>query len=55
MPNGHAGVTFFDPITAKRLDGRPAVAEYFRAVWAGNVRIERQEIINPNATVTLGV
>lgn len=40
-------VTFFDPITEKRLDGRPAVAEYFRTVWAGKVRIDRYEIINP--------
>lgn len=40
-------VTFFDPITEKRLDGRTAVAEYFRTVWAGKVRIDRYEIINP--------
>lgn len=42
-----ADVTFFDPITEKRLDGRSAVAEYFRTVWAGKVRIDRYEIINP--------
>jgi uncharacterized protein (TIGR02246 family) len=40
-------VTFFDPITERRLDGRPAVAEYFRTVWAGKVRIERYQMINP--------
>jgi len=40
-------VTFFDPITEKRLDGREAVAEYFRAVWAGKVRIDRYEMLNP--------
>ena len=31
----------------KRLDGRAAVAEYFRTVWAGKVRIDRYDIINP--------
>ncbi len=40
-------VTFFDPITEKRLDGRAAVAEYFRTLWAGKVRIERYEMNNP--------
>ena len=41
------GVTFFDPITAARLDGRSAVAEYFRTVWAGKVHIPRYEMTNP--------
>jgi uncharacterized protein (TIGR02246 family) len=40
-------VTFFDPLTATRLDGWPAVAEYFRTFWAGKVRIARSEILNP--------
>ncbi|MGA8027461.1 MAG: nuclear transport factor 2 family protein [Bryobacteraceae bacterium] len=40
-------VTFFDPITAARLDGWPAVAEYFRTVWAGKVHIPRYEMTNP--------
>src|SRR5450755_2181761 len=40
-------VTCFDPITAKRLDGLPAVAEYFRTVWAGKVNIPRYEMLNP--------
>jgi ketosteroid isomerase-like protein len=40
-------VTFFDPITAARIDGWTAVAEYFRTVWAGKVRIHRYEMINP--------
>jgi ketosteroid isomerase-like protein len=40
-------VTYFDPITATRLDGWPAVADYFRAVWAGKVKIPRYEMINP--------
>jgi uncharacterized protein (TIGR02246 family) len=40
-------VSYFDPITATRLDGLPAVAAYFRSVWAGKVRIARYEIVNP--------
>lgn len=40
-------VTYFDPITATRLDGWQAVAEYFRTCWAGKVRIARCEILNP--------
>ena len=40
-------VTFFDPITAKRIDGLPAVAEYFRTLWAGKVNIPRYEMLNP--------
>ena len=40
-------VTFFDPITAMRVDGLPAVAEYFRTLWAGKVNIPRYEMLNP--------
>ncbi len=40
-------VTFFDPLTATRLDGWQAVAAYFRTFWAGKVRIARSEILNP--------
>jgi uncharacterized protein (TIGR02246 family) len=40
-------VSFFDPITENRLDGRPAVAEYFRTLWAGKVHIDRYEMTNP--------
>jgi uncharacterized protein (TIGR02246 family) len=40
-------VTFFDPITDRRLDGLPAVAEYLRAFFAGKIQIPRYEIPNP--------
>lgn len=40
-------VTYFDPITDTRIDGRPAVAEYFRGLWAGKVRVPRYEMLNP--------
>ena len=32
-------VTYFDPITPTRIDGWPAVADYFRRAWAGKVNI----------------
>jgi uncharacterized protein (TIGR02246 family) len=41
-------VTYFDPITEKRLDGLTSVAEYFRAFFAGKVDIPRYEILNPH-------
>jgi len=48
-------VTFFDPITAARIDGWPAVAEYFRTIWAGKVRIHRYEMINPQVVTDGGM
>lgn len=43
-------VTYFDPITETRLDGLSAVAQYFRAFFAGKIDIPRYEIRNPHAT-----
>jgi uncharacterized protein (TIGR02246 family) len=40
-------VTYFDPITERRLDGLPAVAEYFRTFFAGKIDVPRYEILNP--------
>ena len=40
-------VTYFDPITDSRFDGLPAVAKYFRTVYAGKLNISRYEILNP--------
>jgi ketosteroid isomerase-like protein len=40
-------VTYFDPITATRIDGWSAVADYFRTVWAGKVNIPRYDLVNP--------
>lgn len=39
-------VSYFDPITAARIDGLPAVADYIRP-WTGKIRVPRYEIINP--------
>jgi uncharacterized protein (TIGR02246 family) len=38
--------TYFDPLTAKRIDGQDALRKYF-APFAGKIRIERVEMIDP--------
>src|SRR5438552_17324705 len=38
--------TYFDPVTEKRIDGREALRK-FLAPFAGKIRIERVEIIDP--------
>ena len=45
-------VTYFDPITETRLDGRATVAEYFRAFFEGKLDIPRYEIPNPQVIVS---
>lgn len=48
-------VTYFDPITATRIDGWPAVADYFRTVWAGKVNIPRYDMVNPRGVAELDI
>ena len=38
--------TYFDPLTAKRIDGQDALRKYV-APFAGKIRIERVEMIDP--------
>jgi ketosteroid isomerase-like protein len=38
--------TYFDPMTAKRIDGQDALRKYI-APFAGKIRIERVEMIDP--------
>ncbi len=44
-------VTFFDPITETRLDGREAVARYFRQFFEGKLNILRSDLPNPQVIV----
>jgi uncharacterized protein (TIGR02246 family) len=44
-------VSYFDPVTEKRLDGRQAVERYFRAVYEGNIDIARFEFVEPQVIV----
>lgn len=44
------GITYFDPMTAARIDGHPAMEEYYRP-WVGKIHIPRYEILNPHVVV----
>jgi len=43
-------ITYFDPLTAARVDGHQAMVDYYRP-WAGTIRISRFEILNPQVVV----
>ena len=45
-----ADVTYFDPLTEKRVDGHGAMAEYYRP-WVGKIKIPRYEMLNPHVVV----
>ena len=48
-------VTFFDPITERRLDGKQALAEYFYGFYAGKINIPRYQILNPQVITEGGL
>ena len=43
-------VSYFDPITAKRIDGHEAMADYY-GPWFGKIKIDRYEMLNPQVVV----
>jgi ketosteroid isomerase-like protein len=43
-------VTYFDPVTAARLDGHDAMTAYYRP-WIGKIKVDRYEILNPSVVV----
>ncbi|MBI3808551.1 MAG: DUF4440 domain-containing protein [Nitrospirae bacterium] len=43
-------VVYFDPLLERRLDGLEALTRYYEAL-RGQVRIDRDELINPNVQV----
>ena len=43
-------VTYFDPLTATRIDGQQAMVDYYRP-WAGKIQIARYEMLNPQVVV----
>ena len=45
-------VTYFDPLTEVRLDGRKAVEAYFRHFYEGRLNILRNEFPNPQVIVS---
>src|ERR687888_414525 len=45
-----ADVTYFDPLTAMRIDGHQAMVDYYRP-WVGKIRVARYEMLNPHVVV----
>ena len=43
-------ITYFDPLTATRIDGHPAMVNYYRP-WVGKLQIARYEMLNPQVVV----
>jgi ketosteroid isomerase-like protein len=43
-------VTYFDPLTSARIDGRAAMEEYYRP-WIGKIHIDRYEVLNPHVII----
>ena len=45
-----ADISYFDPVTAGRIDGHPAMADYYRP-WFGRIRVARYELLNPQVVM----
>lgn len=45
-----ADITYFDPLTEKRIDGNDAMADYYRP-WIGKIHVSRYEMLDPHVVV----
>jgi ketosteroid isomerase-like protein len=45
-----ADITYFDPVTAKRIDRHQAMADYYRP-FVGKIQIARYEMLKPQVVV----
>lgn len=43
-------ITYFDPVTATRIDGHQAMVNYY-GPWVGKIQIPRYEMLNPHVVV----
>jgi ketosteroid isomerase-like protein len=43
-------ITYFDPVTATRIDGHQAMIDYYRP-WIGKIQVSRYEMLNPQVVV----
>ena len=43
-------ITYFDPLTATRIDGNQAMVNYYRP-WVGKIHVPRYEMLNPHVVV----
>jgi ketosteroid isomerase-like protein len=44
-------IVYFDPYVEYRIDGLPALTEYYRGLW-GKVYFDRFELVNPKVQVS---
>ena len=47
-------ITYFDPLTATRIDGHQEMVNYYRP-WVGKIKITRYEMLNPQVVVEGGM
>jgi len=45
-----ADITYFDPLTATRIDGHHAMVNYYRP-WIGKIEIARYDMVNPQVVI----
>ena len=43
-------ITYFDPMTAARVDGHHAMVDYYEP-WIGKIHIPRYEMLNPHVVI----
>jgi ketosteroid isomerase-like protein len=43
-------ITYFDPVTAMRIDGHHAMVSYYHP-WIGRIHVPRYEMLNPHVVV----
>jgi hypothetical protein len=43
-------ITYFDPLTAMRIDGHQAMVDYYHP-WVGKIHIPRYEALNPQVVI----
>jgi ketosteroid isomerase-like protein len=43
-------ITYFDPVTATRIDGHQTMVDYYRP-WIGKIQVARYEMLNPQVVV----
>src|SRR4029434_424296 len=43
-------ITYFDPLTAARIDGHEAMVNYYRP-WIGKIQVPRYEMLNPHVVL----
>jgi ketosteroid isomerase-like protein len=43
-------ITYFDPVTAVRVDGHDAMVSYYRP-WIGKISVLRYEMLNPDVVI----